>query len=136
MNSLAALLLTASLSASSLAVADPMVGPAEFGDYARGWTLYFEKDGEDFGAESFDQDEGTIWRDRSGRCISGHWRGKSDAICFLYEEHVACWNIYRDDQGLYANQIDVQQSGEEQLTLRIARRDKQPLLCPGDGPET
>lgn len=108
------------------------VSPQEFGEYATGYTLYFEKDGEPWGSESFGPDGAVKWRYPSGSCLEGVWRGYEDQVCFYYGPgtDVLCWSLTREGDEL----VGVLDSGEEAgLRLVITGRDRRPLLCGGPG---
>ena len=128
--------LAVALSIPAMADEQP-ISPREFRDYAEGWTLYFERDGQAFGSESFDLSGKTRWRYRDGTCVTGNWRPHGAQICFLYdsevEGEVLCWRMLRDDEGLLARLLG---GSNEGLELRITGRDKQPLLCGDPGTET
>lgn len=113
------------------------VGPTEFREFAEGWTLYFERDGQFFGSESFEPGGTTRWRYRDGSCVDGNWRSRGAQICFLYdsqvEDEVLCWRMLRDGDGLMARLLNGENQG---LELRITRRDKKPLLCGAPGTQT
>lgn len=115
------------------------VSPSEFRDYAEGWTLYFERDGENFGSESFEAGGRTQWRYRDGTCVRGAWRPHGAQMCFLYETpegpdgDVLCWRVLRDDKGLLARLLGGENAG---LELRVTGRDKNPLLCGEPGTAT
>lgn len=132
-------LLSACLSAGLVLPAAAMeqpISPGEFRDYAEGWTLYFERDGEPFGSEQFEPGGQTRWRYRDGSCVHGAWRPYGAQVCFLYnseiEGEVLCWRMLRDDEGLMARLLNGENAG---LELRITGRDKEPLLCgaPAEG---
>ncbi|MGF1658000.1 MAG: hypothetical protein ACFCUS_01045 [Rubrimonas sp.] len=124
--SLAALMLFCAAAASS---AQDAVTGAEFGAYARGWTLHFEQDGAPFGVESFDAGDGVVWRPEGGRCARGVWGADGPRICFFYPGVAACWRMFRDADGLFAEAED-----DPNFILRIVRRDRSPVLC-DDGPQ-
>lgn len=134
MRTLFALLLLVALPANA---EEKVVSPGEFREFAEGWTLYFERDGQPFGSESFSADGKTNWRYRDGSCVSGAWRPHGAQVCFLYDQgegdSVLCWRVLRDQEGLLARLLN----GENQdLELRITGRDKQPLLCGEPGKST
>ncbi|MEM1383026.1 MAG: hypothetical protein AAF713_02135 [Pseudomonadota bacterium] len=106
-----------------------VVTPQAFRDYAEGYTLYFERDGEPWGAESFEEGGATVWRFPDGTCADGAWKAHGAQICFYYGEgsDVLCWRMFQDDRGMLARLLgDGPQSGME---LRITGRDQRPLLC-------
>ena len=136
MRTLFALLLSFGLAGPALAEEKP-ISPGEFRDYAEGWTLYFEREGEPFGSEAFLNNGKVRWRYRDGSCVEGHWRPHGAQLCFLYESEqegeVLCWRMLRDDQGLLARLLGGENAG---LELRVTGRDKQPLLCGDPGTQT
>ncbi|TVQ52676.1 MAG: hypothetical protein EA355_14720 [Rhodobacteraceae bacterium] len=117
------------LTAATLAAAEETpVSTETFRAYAEGWTLYFEEDGEPFGAEAFRRDGTVTWKPEGGPCIDGVWGGdETGRICFLYPEAMACWRITRDGDGKIARMED------GSLEIRIVGRDRRPLVC-GDEP--
>ena len=135
---LAAALFAALPHAGTLAAEEPL-SPTQFREYAEGWTLYFDRDGQPFGSETFEPDGKVRWRYRDGSCVDGNWRPHGAQLCFLYdaenaEAEVLCWRVLRqDDGGLIARLLNSQNAGME---LNITRRDKKPLLCGSPGTET
>ena len=117
--------------------AETIVPPAEFKDYAEGYTLYFEQDGEFAGAETFGPQGRVTWQTPQGGCIDGLWRSYDDELCFYYGvgDAVECWNVLRDEEGLKVRSLGRGQA-EPGLTYRITHRDRQPLLCGGPGVQT
>lgn len=112
-----------------------IMGPEAFRDYAEGYTLYFEQDGEPFGTESFEEGGATRWRYGDGSCIDGSWRPHGGQVCFYYgdTQGVLCWRMFRDGDDLLARLLgDGENAGME---LRITKRDREPLLCGAPGPE-
>ncbi|MEM0924004.1 MAG: hypothetical protein AAGI13_13230 [Pseudomonadota bacterium] len=110
------------------------ITPREFRDYAEGYTLYFERDGEAFGSESFEPGGSTTWRYRDGICVDGVWKAHGAQICFYYgnAQAVLCWRMLRDGDRLLARLLgDGENAGME---LEITRRDRAPLICgePGE----
>ncbi len=111
------------------------MSPDEFRDFAEGWTLYFERDGQPFGSEKFEIDGKVRWRYSDGSCVRGAWRAHRGRLCFLYDStengtEISCWQMVRDDEGLFARLLDGENAG---LELRVARRDRAPLLCGRSG---
>ncbi|MEO0819448.1 MAG: hypothetical protein AAF074_03385 [Pseudomonadota bacterium] len=134
----------AALAAAALAVAlaAPLPGwaageamsPEEFREYAEGYTLYFERDGQPWGSESYSPGGRVTWRQPDGQCVPGVWKGHEGRVCFYYGEgtEVLCWAMERSAEGLVGQ---LETPGRDQgLKLTIARRDRQPLLC-GDASE-
>jgi len=136
MRTLVALLLSMGLAGAAHATDETPIGPGEFRDYAEGWTLHFERDGEFFGSEMFKPGGETRWRYRNGSCTDGVWRAHGAQICFLYdhddeiENEVLCWRMLRDAEGMLALLLNGESKG---LRLRITGRDKHPLLCGAPG---
>ena len=117
------------------ALAEEPVSPAEFRDYAEGWTLHFEHEGEPFGEERFEEGGETLWRFRDGTCMEGVWAAHGAQLCFYYGQgdEVLCWRALRDEAGLLVRLLgDGPDAGME---LRITGRDHSRLLCgaPGRG---
>lgn len=110
--------------------ADEPMGPAEFRDYAEGWTLHFELDGRVYGAEQYLPGQRSLWRFGEEGCERGVWFGEGEAICFSYETNPGplCWLVYRRGGDIFARLRDVGPEGGE---LRVSRRDRAPLHCPG-----
>ncbi|MEM6421100.1 MAG: hypothetical protein AAF698_00820 [Pseudomonadota bacterium] len=129
----ALIFLTLTLAAGATGASEPMT-PEEFGEYATGYTLYFERDGEPWGSEHFDPDGSVTWRFPSGTCVEGVWRPYEDQVCFYYgqDDEVLCWSMSREGDGL----VGVLDSGEEAgLRLEITGRDRRPLICGEGGSE-
>lgn len=123
---------------ASAAQAGEVVSPSEFRDYAEGWTLYFDKDGEHFGSEEFRADGRTTWRYRDGTCVEGAWRSHGAQLCFLYDADnsdgtVQCWRVLKQNDDLYVRLLDGADPG---LELRVTRRDREALLCGDPGTST
>ncbi len=132
-----ALLLCLSLVAppTLAAGAEKPMSPSEFREYSEGYTLYFERDGEEFGSEAFEPGGRTLWRYLDGSCMHGVWRPHGAQVCFYYGEgsDVLCWRVIRDDQGILVRLLgDTADAGME---LRIVGRDQRELICgdPGRG---
>jgi hypothetical protein len=117
------------------ALAEEPVSPSEFREYAEGWTLHFEMDGEPFGTEKFEEGGQTLWRFKDGSCAPGVWRPHGAQVCFFYggDSEVLCWRVLRDEQGIFVRLLgDTPDAGME---LRITGRDHELPLCgePGRG---
>ena len=128
----AAILLTA-----GPALAQEIVSPHEFREFAEGHTLYFERDGVPFGSESFQPGGKVRWRFTDGSCVRGVWQPQGAQLCFLYDapemEGPLCWRMLRDENGMFARLLDGPGAGME---IRVARRDRTPLLCGEPGRST
>lgn len=118
--------------------AEEMLTPEEFAEFALGWTLYFERDGEPWGAEEFRGDGSVRWQFQSGDCTEGIWRPYQGAICFTYEDahEILCWQMSRSetDDRLIAKLVG--QGEGDVLELEIVRKDKRPLICSPEGTDT
>lgn len=107
------------------------VSPSEFRQFAEGHTLYFEYEGESFGAEAFEPGGQTLWRYGDGTCTPGAWRAYGAQLCFYYGDgtDVQCWRLMRDEAGLFVRLLG---SGEDAgMELRISGRDQRRPLCSG-----
>lgn len=136
MRTLAPLCLAVFIAATpSAALAQEPLGPSAFREFAEGYTLYFELDGEPFGSEAFEPGGTTTWRYSDGSCLGGVWRPHGAQICFYYGEgtDVQCWRMIRDDQGLLMRLLGG--GPDAAMELRIARRDRKKPICgePGQG---
>ena len=129
------LLLICLMALGTPASGEEIVSPSEFRDYAEGHTLYFNRDGEPFGSETFELGGNTVWRYIDGSCSDGAWRPHGAQLCFYYGEgtDVQCWRLIRDDEGLLVRLLgDSEDAGME---LRVTARDDRPPICgePGQG---
>jgi len=128
------LLLAFLLIASAPALAQEPVSPSEFRDYAEGYTLYFEQEGEPFGSEAFEPGGKTLWRYEDGSCLEGVWRPHGAQLCFFYGDDVLCWRLLRDEQGLVVRLLgDGPDAGME---LRVVGRDQRSPICGEPGRAT
>lgn len=109
--------------------AEEQLSPEEFRRFAEGYTLYFSREGQEAGSESFDADGSVTWRSPDGTCIEGVWQPRGQDLCFFYgAPEVECWQLLRDDKGLKVRQLGEAEE-DEIVTFRIERRDRRPLLC-------
>lgn len=121
-----------------MARAEEPVSPTEFREYSEGYTLYFEREGQPFGSEHFEEGGKARWRYNDGSCVRGAWKPHGAQVCFLYdaeeaEREVLCWRILRDEEGLFARLLS---GGNAGLELRVVGRDRRPLLCGEPGTQT
>ncbi|MEM9784272.1 MAG: hypothetical protein AAF899_17575 [Pseudomonadota bacterium] len=116
------------LSAASGATAEGRMTAEDFRDFAEGYTLHFERDGQPWGRESFREGGGVTWQYPSGSCVDGVWRGYEDSICFYYGQgtDVLCWSMRRDGDAVIGT---LTRGSEEGLELTVTRRDRVPLVC-------
>lgn len=134
---LSVLLVAASVAATEARPDEP-VTPEEFADYALGWTLHFERDGEPWGTESFGDDGSVRWRYPGGECMDGVWRAYEGQVCFFYGPgtDVLCWELRRAAPG---GNILARLTGTGEhagMELEITGRDRRPLICTSDGART
>lgn len=130
------LLVAALLLVAGPALAGQPVSPSEFRAYAEGHTLYFERDGQPFGAEEFKPGGETLWRYNDGSCLRGAWRPHGGQLCFYYGQgrEVLCWRLLRDEKGLMVRLLgDGEDAGME---LRITGRDERAPICGEPGHAT
>ena len=123
---LAALALAAALPA---AAQETRVTPDAFEAESEGWTLRFTLDGLFYGAEQYRPGRSVVWQDASGRCVAGRWFAAGEDVCFAYEDRpgAVCWGVWRDEAGLFARLA----GDPEGDRLRVAGRERAPLVCPG-----
>lgn len=118
---------------AALGFADEPVSPSEFRDYAEGWTLHFEHEGEPFGQEAFEPGGQTLWRYPDGSCMEGVWKPHGAQLCFYYGQggEVLCWRALRDEDGLFVRLLG--EGPDAGMELRVTRRDRQRPLCGDPG---
>ena len=119
--------------AAAFGIAEEPVSPSEFRDYAEGWTLHFEHQGEPFGEEAFEPGGQTIWRYPDGSCVEGVWKPHGAQLCFYYGQgtEVLCWRALRDEEGLFVRLLG--EGPDAGMELRVTGRDKERPLCGGPG---
>ena len=134
---LALLLLALAALPAAGASAETVVPPAEFLDYARGYTLTFEENGEFAGAESFADDGRVTMETPEGVCYEGLVRSYDDRICFFYgvSDQVHCWHALRDAKGLKVRSLS-DGAGQAGQTYRITGRSRRPVSCQGPAMDT
>jgi hypothetical protein len=113
--------------ASCAQAGDPLP-PGEFERFSKGQTLYFEWNGEAYGAEQFFENRRSIWQFTDGTCDYGQWFVRNGAICFSYDRDPApvCWSFEKEGSRFVARLRDT----ELPLDLEMAKRDQKPLDCP------
>jgi hypothetical protein len=101
-----------------------------FQSLSEGWTLHFEQGGLLYGAEQYLPGRRSLWRFGTEGCQEGFWWEEQGNICFLYDDQpgAQCWVVVRRDGDIFVRMVeDAEGSGE----LRLLRRDREPLTCPG-----
>lgn len=131
---MASLMLTVTIGTAG-AGDDPVEDPAtltaeEFATIAEGHTLFFNQGTQFFGAEQYFGGQRSVWKPANGDCDYGTWWQDGPAICFSYEEGggPSCWFVSRRDDDLYVRNVD---DPTGLLELRMVRRTREPLDCPG-----
>lgn len=120
--------------ATAVSAAEEPVSPSEFREFAEGWTLHFEQDGEPFGQEAFGSGGETVWRYPDGSCIEGVWKPHGAQLCFFYYgqgSEVLCWRALRDEKGLLVRLLG--EGPDAGMELRVTGRDKAPPICGDPG---
>jgi hypothetical protein len=81
---------------ASPALADkPMTGK-EFWQHVEGRTIWWTRDGQPYGAETFHDGGLVTWQREGGACEPGDWFARDGMICFNYppdEPRDVCWTI-------------------------------------------
>lgn len=86
------------------AFADPM-SAEEFDAYTRGKTLFYQQNGQSYGAEIYRENRRVTWSFLDGECKDGYWFNEGPVICFVYEdrpEDLQCWTFEERGNGLIA----------------------------------
>lgn len=124
------------LALAAPARAGDIVSPQEFRAFAEGYTLYFEKDGQPFGTESYVKGGRTEWMFRDGTCTPGVWRPHGAQVCFYYGDgdDVQCWRMTHAGEAIEAELLS--EGPDQGLRLMITRRDRTPLICAGEGTDS
>ncbi|MEP5152873.1 hypothetical protein [Planktotalea sp.] len=119
--------LLASLIGAPLSAA-PMSGDA-FEAYTQGKTLYFNENGETYGAERYLPGRRVEWSFLDGICKSGEWYPENGAICFVYEDRPdpQCWEFELSSRGLTATYLGDGETSE----LYEAQQTDEPMHCIG-----
>lgn len=103
----------------------------EFEAFASGTTLYFNRQGQPYGAEEYKPDREVIWTFLDGTCERGAWYNEGDTICFVYETQTSaqCWNFLEADGQKRARVIGDTPAND----LFVVGQDNRQLSCPGPG---
>ena len=109
--------------------AQSAMSAAEFDQYTRGKTFYYDSNGTAYGAEEYLEDRQVRWSFLDGQCQKGHWYPEGENICFLYENRTdpQCWRFTRSGAGVIA-QFEGEGSSTE---LYEVEQSNQPLHCLG-----
>ncbi len=120
---LAALAFCSPLQAETLLTAD------QFRAFTENTTVYFDRQGEPYGAEQYLSRSRVIWTFLDGQCQSGVWFAEGDGICFLYDGQTAaqCWHFFEAETGKSARVI----GDDPAFDLKVTGQDRAPLRCPG-----
>jgi hypothetical protein len=120
---LLAMLLATPLAAQSSMTAD------EFDAYTRGKTLFYNSNGQTYGAERYLDNRRVEWSFLDGECKPGEWYEENGQICFTYEDNPSpqCWTFEAGTGGLIARFENDPTTTE----LYEAQDNDQDLLCLG-----
>ncbi|KUP94269.1 hypothetical protein TRIHO_08260 [Tritonibacter horizontis] len=118
---------------SGALAADGAQNGARFDSYTRGKTLFFDWQGQPYGAERYLPGRRVIWSFLDGRCVAGTWYSQpgetGPEICFAYEDQgsVQCWRYGIDEGGLH---VTIERDGPP-LTLTENTTPGQEMVCLG-----
>ncbi len=117
------------LALAAPAVAESIVSPQEFEAMSTGKTLYFTRDGRNFGAEQFYTRRRSLWQFNDGECSDGVWFADGDLICFDYlgNPDTQCWHFLKTNDGFVARA----EGAAPDLDITMSGIDKKPLDCKG-----
>jgi len=98
MLALLAFVVAAPLAAQSTMTAE------EFDAYTRGKTLFYNSNGQTYGAERYLEDQRVEWSFLDGECKPGAWYEDNGQICFTYDDNpgAQCWTFQLGSGGLIA----------------------------------
>ena len=76
----------------------------EFDAYTRGKTLFYNSNGQTYGAERYLEDQRVEWSFLDGECKPGAWYEDNGQICFTYDDNpgAQCWTFQLGSGGLIA----------------------------------
>ena len=117
--------------ASPAMAQDATLDANAFEALSEGRTLRFTLDGLPFGSEQYFPGRRSLWRTPNGRCETGVWSSRGEAICFVYETtpEAQCWRFTRSGGQVRANFMEGGVPDSE--TVLLDRIDDAPLDCPG-----
>lgn len=99
-------LLMLGLSATTIR-SEEIMSPEEFKAFSSGTTVFFNRYGSAYGAETYGRNNEVIWTFLDGKCQHGRWFGKDKAICFQYDGQPdpQCWYFLKDGAQKHARLI-------------------------------
>jgi hypothetical protein len=76
----------------------------EFDAYTRGKTLFYNSNGQTYGAERYLENRRVEWSFLDGECKPGQWYEDNGQICFTYDDNpdAQCWTFQLGNGGLIA----------------------------------
>jgi len=110
--------------------AETIVPPAKFERMTSGKTLYFDRGGQPYGAETYLANRQVLWRYSDGTCSTGHWFEDAGNICFVYDATPLpqCWIFVERDGEFFARTLGT--PSEDISEIRLAGESPEPLDCP------
>jgi len=108
-----------------------LMTPEAFEEFVSGSTVYFNRQGQPYGAEQYMPDRRVIWTFLDGRCERGAWFSEGSTICFAYETQTEaqCWNFIESGGSKRARAIGADPAND----LVVVGQDEASLDCPGPG---
>ncbi len=102
---------------------------SEFDAYTRGKTLFYNSNGETYGAERYLDDRRVEWSFLDGVCKPGQWFEDAGQICFTYDDNPTpqCWTFEKGVRGLIARF----ENEPDTTDLYEAQNTDQELVCLG-----
>ncbi len=91
------------LAATPLA-AQSLMTASEFDAYTQGKTLFYNSNGQTYGAERYLGNRQVEWSFLDGECKNGQWYEDNGQICFTYDDRPEpqCWTFEKATGGLIA----------------------------------
>lgn len=113
-------------------MAQDIISPDEFEEYAEGYTLYFSENGQHYGSEQFLANRRTVWRAGDGTCVNGKWVDSEGDMCFIYDNDtgVHCWTTYRAEGRIFVQSTTGPADANPTL-LELSEKDTVPIICTG-----
>ena len=111
------------------ALAETPMTAEEFEAFVTGKTMDYLAGGEAFGREVYLPGRKVRWAFTAEECKLGHWFGRGDQICFLYDgdPEPKCWIIWPDGEGLSASYS----TDTPDIAPRSVHETTEPLACAG-----